>query len=37
MADRRSRGSARHRYRHVGEGVYRETEVMIQRLLMEKR
>jgi len=25
------------RYRHVGEGAYRETESMIQRLLMEKR
>jgi hypothetical protein len=25
------------RYRHVGEGAYRETEAMIQHLLMEKR
>jgi hypothetical protein len=25
------------RYRHVGEGAYRETEAVIQRLLMEQR
>jgi hypothetical protein len=25
------------RYRHVGEGAYRETEAVIQRLLLEER